>query len=303
MGYSRRASTDTTTCSRAASRAAILTTVALSVVLCARLDRPARAAPPPGRHESFEATTSDAARQDAVKLIPMDRMAAAERAKVASVLSNVSVFRRLPVKAIDCDPDLYLFLVRHPDVVVNIWDVLKLSKLQLQQTDDNRFQVIESGGTTASLEFLYRSHNLHVAYGEGSYHGTVLARPVKGRTLLVLKTGYVRETNNRYYVTSRLDCFLSIDPSAVELFTRTVAPLLGKTADNNLLQVEGFASSLSRTAEVNSRGVRRLAMALSDVRPEVRDRFAEIAAGVPHRLAEARASGDSKVAVLPKVER
>ena len=48
-----------------------------------------------------------------------------------SVLSNVSVFRRLPTKVMDCDPDMYLFLVRHPDVVVDIWELMKLSRMQL----------------------------------------------------------------------------------------------------------------------------------------------------------------------------
>jgi hypothetical protein len=33
---------------------------------------------------------------------------------------------------------MHLFLVRHPDVVVNIWEVMKLSRLQLRQIDDNR---------------------------------------------------------------------------------------------------------------------------------------------------------------------
>ena len=34
--------------------------------------------------------------------------------KVDAVLANVALFRRMPVRVIPCDPDLYLFLVRHP---------------------------------------------------------------------------------------------------------------------------------------------------------------------------------------------
>ena len=89
-------------------------------------------------------------------------------------------------------------------------------------------------------------------YAEGVYEGSLLARPVKGCAVLVLKTGYVRETNNRYYVTSRLDCFLSIEPAGAELLTKTVSPLLGQTADSNFL-LTGFVVSISRTTELNSR--------------------------------------------------
>ena len=121
-----------------------LTGVTAVIAFFFALDRPVVAAPPAStRPSSLEASTSDAARQDAIKLIPMERLAPEDRAKVNSVLSNVSVFRRMPVKVVDCDPDMYLFLVHHPDVVVNIWEVLKLSKLQLRQIEEDQFQITE----------------------------------------------------------------------------------------------------------------------------------------------------------------
>ena len=228
----------------------------------------------------MEASTSDAARYDAIRSIPFERLTPEDRAKLTSVLSNVSVFRRMPVKVVDCDPDMYLFLVRHPDVVVNIWEVLKLSKLQLRQTGENQFQITESSGTMASIRFVYQSYDTHVVYCEGTYDGPLLPRPVKGHGVLVLRSGYVRETNGRYYVTSRLDSFLAIEPAGAELLTKTVSPLIGKTADNNFTQTVAFVGSLSHTAEVNDRGVRRLATQLTGVQPEVRARLAELASAV-----------------------
>jgi hypothetical protein len=263
---------------------------------------PSAAAAPPGQpfaaHSSAtEANTSDAARRDAIRSIPLDRLSRDDRAKVDSVLANVSIFRRLPVKVIDCDPDMYLFLVRHPDVVVNIWEVFKVSRLQFRQTADSRFQIVEPAGTTATVEFLYRSHDTHVIYGEGVYSGPPLARPVKGRGVLVLRTGYVRETNDRYYVTNRMDCFLTVERAGAELLTKTISPFLGKTVDSNFALTLSFVSSLSRTAELNDRGVRRLASQLSHVQPEVRARFADIAANLGKKAAPAEANRP-----LPKAE-
>ena len=104
-----------------------------------------------------------------------------------------------------------------------------------------------------------------------------MKRRVTGRGVLVLKCGYVRETNGRYYITSRMDTFLTIEPVGIELLGKTVSPLMGKTVDNNFLQTVAFLGSLSRTAETNGRGVQRLAMQLKHVQPDVRDQFAEIA--------------------------
>ena len=245
----------------------------------------------------YQATTSRAARQDAIKSIPLDQLDTQSRAKVSSVLSNLSVFRRMPIRVIDCDPELYLFLLRHPDVVVNIWEVLKIGSLKVQQVEAGKFELTETAGTRCTVEFLYRSQDLHVAYAEGTYTGPLFARKVKGRCLLVLKTGYVRETDGRYYITTRLDTFLSVQPGGAELLTKTFHPLVGKTADLNFLQSMAFLGSLSRTAEVNSQGVQRLAARLDRVGPTSRQRLTELAAEIPGRYA---ATGQPKTARAPQ---
>ncbi len=224
-----------------------------------------------------QAHTSEAVKQSVIQSLPMDKLDVQGRTKVRSVISNITIFRRLPVQVVDCDPDLYLFVVRHPDVIVNTWRALKISKLQLQETGTDKFRMKEVSGTTADLEILYKGHDTQILYAEGNYEGALLKQQVKGRAIFVLKTGYVRETDNRYYITSRLDALLSVDPGAVELVTKTIQPIIGKIADNNFSQTVSFVSSLSRTIELNSLGVQRLALQLPEVRPEVRTQFASLA--------------------------
>jgi len=260
----------------------------LGALLPAAMLLPAKAGPL-GQHDPLAATTSREARQSALESIPLDKLDPQALAKVRTVLSNVTVFRRLPVQVVDCDPDLYLFLVRHPDVVVGVWQALKLSRLELRQAGPNSFEIAEPDGSTAWFEYLYRSHDTHIAYAEGTYAGALLARPVKGRCLLILRTGYVRETNGRYYITNRLDTFVSVDRSAAQLVTRTIQPVIGRVADNNFIQTVGFLGSLSRTAETNSEGVKRLAASLKNVAPETRREFAEVAGAVALKVEATRA--------------
>lgn len=275
----------------AIGRAATLGAFALLCGLALGSNRPLWAAGPrPARPNPLQATTSHAARQSAVRSIPVDQLDADARAKVGSVLSNVSIFRRMPVRVIDCDPNLYLFLVRHPDVIVNIWEVLKISTLKLRQLGPDTYRVAEAVGTLATVEYLYRSHDTHVIYAEGSYHGPLFARPVKGRALLILKSGYVREPDGRYYITTRLDTFVRVEHGGAELLTKTFHPLMGKTADVNFVQTVAFLGSLSRTAEVNSRGVQRLAASLTHVQGEFRQRLAELVADIA-RKSTAKSAG------------
>ena len=118
---------------------------------------PRRPPPATGSPDATQGTSSTAVRKSAVQSIPFDKLDADSREKVNSVLSNVSIYRRLPVRMVNCDPDLYLFLVRHPDIVVNIWEILGVSQLQLRQIEIDTFRIVEAEGTAATLEYVYHS--------------------------------------------------------------------------------------------------------------------------------------------------
>ena len=250
------------------------------------------------RPDPLKATTSRAARESAVQTIPLAKLDSEARAKVSSVLSKVTFFRRMPTRVIQCDPDLYLFLVQHPDVVVNIWQLMGVSEMAVEQAGPTTFRVTDPAGTTGSIEYLYRSHDTHVIYSEGSYDGPLFTRPVQGRGLMILKTGYVRETDGRYYITCRLDSFMNVDHLGVELLTKAFQPLVGKVADNNFTQTAGFLGSLSRTAERNHQGVQRLAKKLSKVQPDVREQFALLAEQVAEKASQLNDRNASRPAAV-----
>ena len=148
------------------------------------------------------------------------------------------------------------------------------------------FEIVDEVGTTGSLRYLYHDRTTHVAYVEGAYQGSMFGRIISARGLLVLKSGYVREPNGRYYVTSRLDAFMHIEPGGVDFLTRTFQPAVGKVADNNFTQTAAFVASMSRAAERNHNGMRRLAGKL-DLRPEVRQQLVQVTDQVALRAAKA----------------
>jgi len=257
------------------------------------------------RPDPLKATSSRSARLDALESIPFDRLTPEAQTKVSSVLSDISFFRRMPIQVTQCDPDLYLFLVEHPDVVVNIWEVMDVTQMSIEQTGPTTFRVTDTAGTQGTFEYLYSNHDTHLIYTEGSYEGPLLTRPVRGRGLLLLKTGYVLETDGRYYVTCRLDALVRVEHLGAELLTKTFRPLLGKTADVNFAYTTGFLGNLSRTAEGNHEGVQRLAEKLSKVRPELRDQLAQLAERVARKAnqpTDQDAAGQPLVASRPTKE-
>ncbi len=234
------------------------------------------------------ATTSRAAKQSAIRSIPLEKLDKKDREKISTLLSGSHIFRRMPVYVGPCDPQLYLFLVRHPHVVVGIWEELEITRLRMKQVGPLKFQTQESNGTVGTSEFIYRDEGMHLIWVEGIFENPLLAKPVRGTSLLILRTGYVRRADGQSYITSRLDTFTHIDNVGVEFITRTLQPLMGRIVDNNFTQTTAFVSSLSRTAEVNPRGVRRLAGKLQRVEPQVRKEFGRLAREIAEKANDRR---------------
>jgi hypothetical protein len=246
------------------------------------------------------ATSSRAAREDAIRSIPFDKLGAELRAKVASTVGQGCVYRRLPVQAIDCDPDLYLFLVRHPEIVVNIWEVMNISNVALVRTGPDTFRATDNAGTLCEVKYCYSSFDTHLIYAEGSYSGPLLARPVRARCVLLLKSGYMQETNGRHFVTSRMDTFIQIDHVGVDLIAKTLQPLMHRSADYNFVETAAFFGTISRTAENNAAGLYRLAGKLTNTEPAVRERFAELTLEIGKKARQREAIQTSAVSGLPR---
>jgi hypothetical protein len=242
-----------------------------------------------------KATNSRAARDEAVQAIPMDKLSREMRSRVTGVLNNTSIYRRLPTQSIDCDPELFQFLVHNPEVVVDIWRVMGITNMTLDRKSTEAFHASDGQGTTGNVEFAFRSPELHVLYSEGMYDGPMYPVKLRGECVMVMKTAYVREQNGRPHVVNRLDAFLRIDNIGIEFIARTLQPLLGKTADHNFAETSAFVGTLSHTAETNPAGVARLAQRLPHIDPQTRDKFAELAEHAADNAAAQAALAESSV--------
>ena len=117
-------------------------------------------------------------------------------------------------------------------------------------------------------------------YAEGMYEGPMFSQPIQAQCVLVLRAGYVQETNGRYYITNRLDAFIHIDHVGLDLVAKTFSPLVTKTVDINFRETAAFVSVVSRTAASNPQGMQRLAGKLTALDPKVRGEFVRLSAAV-----------------------
>ncbi len=225
------------------------------------------------KRSSSENPASREAQDAALQAIPWERLDEAARTKVEEVVSGASLFRRMPVEVIQCDPKFFLFCLHHPEVVVNIWQVLGLSRMTLQPTPQGTYQLDDGMGTRCEVQFLFQSADLHVIYAQGSYEGPVLKRKVHGRAVLILHSPVRRQENGTSWIACRLETFLQMEPGAVEALTKTLHPLIGRVSDYNFKQTARFVEELWLCGQHNPGQFERVVGRLEAVPLELRQEF------------------------------
>jgi hypothetical protein len=248
------------------------------------------------------ATSQRSAREEAIRAIPWKRLAEPQRRKLQYVIQHASMYRRLPTRVIDCDPDLFTFLLQHPEVVVDVWQMMGVSQVTLARVSNQAYQGNDGAGTTGNVCYLIadwgpEARNLAVVYADGAYDGKPFLKPLRAQSVIVLQSGAVQETNGRSYVTVRVDSFVHLEQMGIELVAKTVQPWINKTADRNFIETLGFVSTFSQTAETNPQGMQRLAARLRTVDEPTRDALVHLC----YRAAQRYATSDDQSWVKPYV--
>lgn len=222
-------------------------------------------------------TTNKELRENAIQSIPFDRLTAESKSRILSVVNRPTIHRRLPSQDVECHPDVHIFLLRHPEVVVNMWQIMGATSMKLMRIGPYSFDSTDGAGTDARVELVYGTPEVHVLYGEGRYEGPLLKRATTGRCVMLLRSEYAADDTRRTRIGSSLDVFMQLDNVGAEIVAKTLQPLFGKTADHNFAETAKFVGRVSEAIESNGEGVERLASRLTNVQPEVRDQFARLA--------------------------
>ncbi|MBP89219.1 MAG: hypothetical protein CMJ64_21300 [Planctomycetaceae bacterium] len=235
--------------------------------------------------ESVAAPLDQQARQEAIDAIPFAQLSEVAQAKLWGVVSKPSIYRQLPTTVVEADPEMYLFLVRYPEVIVNMWQLMGVTKVQLNRTSDYTFDASDGAGTVCNVELIYGDQNTHVFYAQGTYEGALLRKLINGHCVMVLRSNFARTEDQHIYVTSRLDMFVQFDNVGAEILAKTLHPLVGKSADHNFSESTRFLGQVSQAAATRPAGVQQLARRLENIKPRVRGKFVEIAAQSSQRAA------------------
>jgi hypothetical protein len=228
------------------------------------------------------ASTNRQTQQEALALIPWTELNAEGRKKIKDIVDSPSIYRRLPVSRIHCDPQFYQFSIRNPDTIVGLWQAFGVTSMGLQRTGPYLFVGDDGAGTDCTAELIYGDQEKHIFVGSGTYEGPVFRRKVTGRCVAILKTD-ASAGEQQYALTNQLDIFLRVDNLAADMIARTLQPMVGRTADHNFTESLLFLQAFSETAANDPQRVAHLVQQLNQIEPETKTRFKQVVSTVPER--------------------
>ena len=250
------------------TRYALTLWLAIAIVFCAS-----------GVVQAQQLTAGSSARQfkdQGIAAVPFGVLTEDTQLKLKPVLEKTSLYRRLPQMGVECDADYFRFLVRHPEVIVEIWKLMEVTKMNTTRTGPYTLQSNDGAGTLSELELVYGDSEKHIYYGTGTYEGPLLRRKLSGKVVLVLQTKHGFTEEGKPNAVSQLDVFLKVDNVAAGVIARTLQPLVGPTADHNFTQSLRFFERLHDTTVRNGPGVQLMAERL-DLQPDVLKGFQQVA--------------------------
>ncbi len=228
-------------------------------------------------------TSSRKARDEAQRMFPMQQLTAEAQQKIRPIIQRPSIYRRLPVTSINIDPDYFLFLVRHPEVVINIWQLMGVTEMTAERVAPFQLATDDGAGTLGNIELVYGSNNTHIYYGEGEYNGSVIARNLRGKIVILLTSDYQLDAEGNTVATSQMDIFVKIENATLGLIAKTLHPIIGSTADHNFTESIKFLERLNETTIKNGPGVQGMAHRLDTLTQQVRRDFVQVAGLVSDR--------------------
>lgn len=192
---------------------------------------------------------SGSRRVEPSQVVPLDRIGPEHREDVAEVIREHTIHRKGAVDAFPCHASVYLGLVEEPAITLSLWQDLAESPVKLRQIAPGRYEGTDGNGASATWEFVHRAPTLHVLLCHLDYVSPRGNARLQGRIVLIVRSGFYRESDGEPYVKHDIEAFVKVDSKGWKTLARTVRPVLEKVLEDQVQEAGLFVSLMGRLVE------------------------------------------------------
>jgi hypothetical protein len=177
--------------------------------------------------------------------IPFESLSINFRDKVRTVAEKPTLAAPGPAESFGCQPEMYDWLLNHPDVAVRLWRVLGAKVAPVTDEGNGWFSWRDGHGSEVRWTTALDANRIRIWFAEGRVKPGLLIPSVGMKAVVLLDHRSIVGEKNRPGVGHQAHLYLASDNRAIALGARILGASAPRLAEQFLAQLEMFFGALA----------------------------------------------------------
>lgn len=189
-----------------------------------------------------------------------------ERARLQEVAEAASVSARAAGEPFVARPDVFEFLLDHPEFATHVTRALKLARYRIWRGPEGGLWLDDGWGVVGQFSVVYSASGTRVAYAHGQYQSGLLPS-IRGQAVVVIEYALSPTANQRSLISPAVTGFVKLDSRVIALAGMLAGSVATAKAEKEARRLVKLFAKASRAIEDNPAHVHETVRQRADVPP------------------------------------
>jgi hypothetical protein len=173
-----------------------------------------------------------------------------ERAKLQEVAEGASVGARAAGEPFLARPDVFEFLLDHPEFATHVTRALKLARYRIWRGADGGLWLDDGWGVVGQFSVVYAASGTRVVYAHGQYQSGLLPS-IRGQAVVLIEYGLSPAADRRSLISPAVTGFVRLDSRILALAGMLAGSVATNKAEKEARRFVKLFARASRAIEEN----------------------------------------------------
>ena len=189
---------------------------------------------------------------------------AGERARLQEVAEAASVSARAAGEPFIARPDVFEFLLDHPEFATHVTRALKLARYRIWRGPEGGLWLDDGWGVVGQFSVVYATSGTRVAYAHGQYQSGLLPS-IKGQAVVLIEYGLSPTADHKSLISPAVTGFVKLESRIVALAGMLAGSVATAKAEKEAKRLVKLFAKASRAIEDDPAHVHEVVRQRADV--------------------------------------
>jgi hypothetical protein len=171
-----------------------------------------------------------------------------ERAKLQEIADGASVSARAAGEPFLARPDVFEFMLDHPEFAAHVTRALKLARYRIWRGPDGGLWLDDGWGVVGQFSVVYSTRGTRVAYAHGTYQSGLLPS-IGGQAVVMIQYGLGPAADHRSLISPVVTGFVRLDSKVIALAGMLAGSVAAAKAEKEAKRFVKLVARVSRAIE------------------------------------------------------